>query len=45
MLRYFALTPEGRGGLAQCPRLGEWMDVMQARAGVARTPSPYETSA
>lgn len=45
MLRYFALAPEGRDCLAHCPRLGEWMDAMQARASVARTASPYETSA
>lgn len=42
MLRYFALTPDGRAMLARFTRLDEWLKRMDLRPSVEGTRSVYE---
>jgi len=42
MLKYFALTPEGKAEVENCRALGRWLALLEGCASVQRTRSHYE---
>jgi glutathione S-transferase len=42
MITYFALAPEGRTLLGECPPMSRWLEQMRERPSVAATRSPLE---